>query len=68
MALLWVCPAPGRRVRDPRAPYPFLPDGPQQIEASAYFWRRMARGDLIPCDPPTDPASVRKTKAPKTEG
>lgn len=53
MAIIYVKPAPGIRLRQPVPPYPFISDTePTAVEEHPFWWRKLARGEAILCDGP----------------
>jgi len=46
-----VRPAPGLLVRDPAQPRAPLPPEGREVPDTAYWRRRLRRGDVVPCDP-----------------
>ena len=47
---LYVRPAPGRMVRMPERPYPFMEDAPRRVPVTNYWLRRLAAGDIVLVD------------------
>jgi hypothetical protein len=66
MSVMFVKPAPGRRVLDParRPPEP-LPASGALVEESHYWRRRLSDGDVIAANPP--PGGPAKPEAPPSQ-
>ncbi len=58
MAIIYVKPAPGVRLRQPVPPFPVISDTePTAVEEHPFWWKKLARGEAILCDGPA-PAPV----------
>jgi len=51
---LWVKPAPGKQVLNPRT-MQLLPDRGDSVDASSYWWRRIQRQEAVLMSGPPEP-------------
>ena len=66
MAMLFIKPAPGMRIRDHVYPHLFIPEGGVQVPEHPYWWRKILRRDVLICDPPLETkADAHKAKPAK---
>lgn len=57
---LYVRPAPGRKVRMPDRPFPYMQDEPMLVPPTNYWLRRLAAGDVVLVDPEKDAKGKKK--------
>ena len=65
--VIYIRPTVSHTVRRPDAPYSFLPDEPTAVVEHPYWWRKLARGEVILCDAPKTDKKTTKAARPAEE-